>query len=159
MKNEIERKFLIKEMPDLTGIIPIHYERYFLYNKDGIEIRIQQKNDFFELERKTVISRTERTTEKIEISKDEFEQLKQFCSEGIERDSYKLDNGASIKIYSGKYKGLVRVEFEFNNQQELNSFSPPSWVGREITDSRLGKDSELIRLSSEEFKRFVDDLA
>lgn len=39
MKNEIERKFFVKEMPDLKGIKPLVYERYFL-KKNGMETRI-----------------------------------------------------------------------------------------------------------------------
>jgi|GEM_PF-1725678 len=40
---EIERKFLIKEMPNLENLKPTYYERYFLFRSEKIEIRIQKK--------------------------------------------------------------------------------------------------------------------
>jgi hypothetical protein len=40
---EIERKFLIQELPDLQNIPEITYERYFLEINPDREIRIQKK--------------------------------------------------------------------------------------------------------------------
>jgi CYTH domain-containing protein len=40
---EIERKFLIKDIPILDDIEPIRYERYFLSNFNDSEVRIQKK--------------------------------------------------------------------------------------------------------------------
>jgi hypothetical protein len=37
-------------MPDLSGITPISYERYFLRINKGIEERIQKKGDEYERE-------------------------------------------------------------------------------------------------------------
>jgi hypothetical protein len=56
MKNEIERKFFVKEMPDLSGIEPLHYERYFLERGNGKEIRISKINDSYVYEDKSEIS-------------------------------------------------------------------------------------------------------
>lgn len=49
---EIERKFLIKEMPNLENLKPTYYERYFLFRSEKIEIRIQKKWEKFEFEKK-----------------------------------------------------------------------------------------------------------
>lgn len=46
-KNEIERKFYVKKMPDLSGIQPLFYERYFLKSTAGEEIRISKVNNSY----------------------------------------------------------------------------------------------------------------
>lgn len=117
MKNEIERKFLVKALPDLAGKEKIEYERYYLFNQDGIELRIQRKGPKFEIEHKVLVSELERTKEKVEISQGEF----------------------------------------FESLEELDRFQPPSWFGKEITDTPLARDSQLLLLTLEEFKNRLQE--
>src|SRR3989344_9376088 len=110
---EIERKFLINGMPDLSGIKPISYERYYI-KKDGETVeRIQKKGDSYEYETKRTISHLEHKKEKRRITQKEFAELKRGKEdEGIIRDGYLLSSNpdVSIKIYHGKFDGLARVE-------------------------------------------------
>ncbi len=156
-QNEIERKFLVKKLPDLAGIEKVAYERYYLFNEEGIELRIQRKGDRFELERKVFISNQERTRQKIEISQVEFELLKPLAGQAIIRDGYPLSDNPniSIKIYHGHYEGLIRAEVECATLKELQQFQPPDWFGPEITDSPLARDAELLTVSTEEFKNLL----
>lgn len=159
MKNEIERKFLVKTLPNFTNIEKIEYERYFLFNKNDIEIRIQRKGTKFELERKVLVSKLERTREKLEITRDEFDTLKLLADDVIIRDGYRLSSNPdiSVKIYHGKYEGLVRAEVESESLEELQQFQPPGWFGKEITDTLLARDSQLCKLSEEEFKKLYEN--
>lgn len=152
---EIERKFLIAQMPDLSNKSPMRYERYYLKRDNGIEERIQKKGDLFEHELKKEISSLERTKDKKEISEQEFEKMKTGASEAIIRDGYKIDDQVSIKIYHGKFKGLKRAEVEFDSRDEATAYIPESWMGKEITDSPLGRDSALLDLSAEEFQKLI----
>ncbi len=152
--NEIERKFLIKSLPDLSQSRCISYERYFLSNDPGFEERIQKKGEDYEIERKFKISDLSRKTEKQPISKEGFELLKKSVSRSIIRDSYDISSSPriTIKIYHGDHEGLVRAEVEFTSEEEAKSFVPPDWMGEEITNTKLGRDSELVKLSQEEFE-------
>ena len=87
---EIERKFLVKKLPDLSNKTPIWYERYFLQITPDYEDRIQKKGDKYEREKKRKTSYLTRETEKFEISKEEFEKLKKVASKSIIRESYKV---------------------------------------------------------------------
>ncbi len=158
MKNEIERKFLIKALPDLSQKEKVSYERYYLFDKDGVELRVQKKGDKFELERKVHISDTERTREKLEISEGEFNLLKTLSSKVIIRDSYEISKSpdVTVKVYHGQYEGLVRAEVEFESTEELEKFQAPSWFGTEITSSPLARDSQLLRLSEQEFQMLIE---
>ena len=55
MGKEIERKYLIKQMPNLKNIKPIRYERYYINDNIDNQIRVQRKDDKFILETKTKI--------------------------------------------------------------------------------------------------------
>ncbi|MDR2901763.1 MAG: hypothetical protein LBU87_01455, partial [Lactobacillales bacterium] len=80
---EIERKFLIKKLPDLGRITPVRYERYFL-SDDGIrQVRIQKTGDKYELETKTKINAFEFEKSKKEISEGEFLELSSKCKKVI----------------------------------------------------------------------------
>ena len=155
MYQEIERKFLPKELPNLTNLKPITYERYYLRIENGLEERIQKKGNKYEFERKVRKSDLTRDTQRKEITKEEFEKLKQNATRAIQRDSYKLQDNPkiSIKIYQGDYEGLVRVEVEFESEEQAGRFIIPDWFGREITTTKLGKDSRLIQLSKSQFQQ------
>lgn len=157
MSAEIERKFLIVTMPDLSGQEPIRYERYYLNRAGNVEERIQKKGDVYEYEKKKKVSDLEHTKEKRSISQEEFESLKTRASEAIIRDGYMVSNNPDItlKIYHGKHEGLVRAEVEFGSLEEAQAFTPPAWMGKEITGTALGKDSSLLDLSEEQFKEML----
>lgn len=151
---EIERKFLVKELPDLSDIKPVRYERYYL-NKDGQTVeRIQKKGDVYEFETKKTISHLEHDKKKRYISQDEFERLREGKeADGIVRDGYTLsvDPEVSIKIYHERFEGLVRVEVEFSSREAAEAYIPESWMGTEITTSPLGADARLLHLTRDEF--------
>ncbi len=158
MKNEIERKFLVKKMPSLKWLEAICYERCFLIRNEKIEIRVQKKAEKYEFERKEKSSNLFAKKQKIEIQKKEFERFKKTTKEEIIRDSYILDNKdpeISVKVYHGRFEGLVRVEVEFSDEKSAKKFTPPKWFWKEITDSPLGKDSKLLDLSDKEFKKLM----
>jgi CYTH domain-containing protein/predicted metalloenzyme YecM len=155
---EIERKFIVKEIPQkYLEQSPMEQERYYLYADKTVEMRIQSKGDVYELERKVVTGTFSRETVKLELTEQEFDRLKMFGGKGLRRKSYRLDkiSGGSIKEYLEKYAGLIRAEFEFESEKEANSFIPPEWVGREITHTQLARDSRLIKLGPEEFKKLL----
>ncbi len=157
MKNEIERKFFIKEMPDLSDIQPIRYERYFLESADGKEIRISKIDSKYIYEEKKFISSLERTREKKEIEQEEFDTLKVAGSEVILRDRYNISTNPdiAIQIYPGRFEGLVRVEVEFDTEEEARSFVPLPWMGEEMTDLPIARDSRLIKLTPEAFHQYL----
>jgi CYTH domain-containing protein len=157
MLNEIERKFFVKQMPDLSGIEPLHYERYFLSRANGVEERISKVNEKFVYEKKTEISSLERSREKKEISEQEFNQLKEKASEAIIRDRYNIPSNpeATVQIYHGKFEGLIRAEVEFKSEEEAKSFVPFSWMGKEMTELPIARDSKLLDLTNEEFQGYL----
>ena len=134
---EIERKFLVKELPDLANIEPLRYERYYLRVEKGVEERIQKTNEHYTYEKKVAVDELTRSTELKHISEKEFEELKAKSGKAILRDSYSLSPNLSIKIYHGEYEGLVMAEVEFPSEEVAVEYEGPEWFDDEVTfDSR-----------------------
>lgn len=159
---EIERKFLVKEIPNLEGIKSIPYERYFVKIDPESQERIQKKGDSYEYEIKRVVpgvgNVSQHLKEKRTINKEEFDNLKEGKeNEGIIREGFNISSNpdVSIKIYHGRFEGLVRAEVEFENSEEAEKYIPESWMGEEITNYPLGMDSRLLHLSREEFNSLL----
>ncbi|HUW21391.1 MAG TPA: hypothetical protein VMW41_01855 [Candidatus Bathyarchaeia archaeon] len=157
--NEIERKFLIKKMPDLSNLKSVVCERYYIYRDEVIELRVQKIGNKYEIERKEIINKLKAIKTKLAIFKHEFGKLKRLCSATIVRESYNIssDPDVSIKIYHGKYEGLRKIEVEFSSEEEASFFQIPDWYGEEITDSLVSRDSKLLDLNDEEFKMILEE--
>lgn len=154
---EIERKFLVKKLPDLAGLEPEEQERYFL-EIGSTEKRITKINDKYVYEEKSDELFAKKVSKNITAG--EFEKLKRLAIGSLRRKSYILSTNPeiSIKIYDGDYAGLIRAEFGFGSEEEAKNFIVPDWVGNEITNTEIGRDGRLIRLNKEEFLRKKDDV-
>ncbi len=160
MYHEIERKFLIRRMPKISGIKPELQERHFIQHTELAEERIQKKDAMYEYELKMALSPREWRRERRFISEEEFKQLALRAPKVIMRESYSLSKKnprISIKKYLGDYRGLVLAEVEFDSVAESEDFSPSDWMGIEITNTPLGRDSRLIGLDREHFSSVLKD--
>lgn len=157
MSKSITRKFLVKKLPDLSDKTKDIYQRYYLYNANSIVIRIQQVNDEYELERKANESELVREGNTIKITADEFEELKQYAKQSIQRDSYIIQDNPRIvlRVYRGAYEGLNRAEVNFESEKEANAFQALDWFEQEITGTPLSQDGYLLQLSENEFHQLI----
>lgn len=158
---EIERKFLISQLPDLRSIKPIRQERYYLKQDLKEQVRVQRKEDSYELETKIWIGPLQYEKHKKKISKEEFEEYKKNCERVILRDSYtiSIQPKISIKIYHGEQEGFMRAEIEFESIEAAQNYPLPEWVGKEITDTALGLDAQLILLTKKEIQDRINKLS
>jgi CYTH domain-containing protein len=155
MSLTITKKYLVKEFPDLTGIVKENQQRYYLYNTNGIIIRIQETNGTYKIQRKVNYSDLVREESTIKITKEEFGQLKKLSNQYILRDSYKISQNINLRIYHGQFEGLNRFEVSFGLESEAKEFVPSGWFGKEITGTPLAQDGYLLKLTTEEFKELL----
>ena len=133
---EIERKFLVNEIPDLIG-----YESSKIvqgYISFSPEVRIRKRDDKYYLTKKGegFIARTEDETEL--DPKEGEEYFKKVISNLIEKTRYviPLDSYvAELDIYSGIFSGLVIVEVEFETLEKAKEFVPPLWFGEDVSEN------------------------
>lgn len=109
----LAKRYTAESIDGLALSKPIRYERYYINDN----LRVQKKGHKFQRE---ILDDQNNISEKTEMTKDEFSDMKEKAYAEIVRDSYVYlnDNRTSIKEYHGKHKGLLRVEVLFNSIDE-----------------------------------------
>lgn len=153
----INREFLVHTMPVLTVAEKVVNNRYYLYISGNTVIRVQSKNDVFELERKENLSSKIGKSTKIKISKEEYQQLKNNAVKEVNRISYRFVEipELTIREYGGAYAGFIRAEIYFKSINDADTFKPYSWLDKEITGTPLSQDATMIMLTDREFKKLL----
>ena len=149
MNKEIERKFLVNQLPDNLQQYPSTeiIQGYLAITEDGTEVRLRKKGNHYFQTVKCGFG-LQRGEAEIEISKDQFEKLWSM-TEGkrIEKVRYEIDHSGmkiELDIYSGILKGLSVAEVEFSSIGQANLFVPPSWFGEEVTVDERYKNRNLV---------------
>lgn len=135
---EIERKFLVKEIPfDIISYDSHKTNQGYLPSENpGAERRVRKKgNKYFYTEKtKGNLSRDEKEEE---ITESKFLTFWK-ATEGkrIEKIRYNIPYFGKIielDIYTGSLEGLLIAEIEFVSEEDAKKFTVPSWFGREVT--------------------------
>lgn len=142
---EIERKFLIKELPDLSKFDYVDIEQGYL-NVSPV-VRIRKKNDKYIL---TYKGSGLMAREEIEASltEDAYKHLLEKIDGYpitkrrylIPLDPYTIE----LDIFEGHMKGLIMAEVEFPSIEEANAFKTPDWFGEDVTSDRRYHNSNMI---------------
>lgn len=147
---EIERKFLIHKLPELTQFCFKKITQGYIAT-DPV-IRIRKMDDIFCL---CIKSQGHMIREEFElnITKEQYEGLwNKVEFSPIEKTRYfiPLDNNltAELDIYEGHLSGLRTVEVEFSSPSEASHFTPPSWFGEDITHDNRYKNNHLSMYGS-----------
>lgn len=144
-QDEIERRFLVKEIPANLLTFPyLRITQAYLPSENGVSIRIRKVTDMdneitfyqtIKLEKKGVGKIREET--EIEIHEKVYDALLPLAKGNkIKKIRFLIPYGAKtieLDIYTGKYIGLVTAEVEFKTERECDNFVPLNWFGREVT--------------------------
>src|SRR3954468_11500114 len=145
---EIERKFLVAELPpDLAEHPGERIEQgYLAIASDGVEVRVRRRAGQATLTVKSGPGQV-RVEGELPIDERRFEALWRLTEGrrvGKTRHEIPLAGGAvaEFDVYDGDLDGLLTVEIEFASLEASERFSPPPWVGRELTgDKRYANQS------------------
>ncbi|WP_054739017.1 CYTH domain-containing protein [Cellulosilyticum ruminicola] len=142
---EIERKYLVKNLPDLSLYTYKKLTQAYISTKPVIRLR-QMNEDFF----LTVKSAGHLIRNEFEmpISHEEYlSLLNKVEGTAIEKTRYyiPLTNNltAELDLYHGFLEGLLTVEVEFNSEEAANIFTAPNWFGEDITFDARYKNNQL----------------
>ena len=134
---EIERKFLVPDLPTLTNYPHIEISQGYLVSLDnGLQVRLRKSGDRYSLtyKRGTGNVREER---EIELGADQFEKLWP-ATEGkrLVKTRYEIPLDArivEIDVYHERHEGLIVAEVEFDEEETAKNFKPPAWLGDDVT--------------------------
>ncbi len=151
MKNinyEIERKFLIKNLPENLENFT-HYEIRQGYISTDPTIRLRQQDDNYILTVKSA-GLMKKEEYELDLTEDQFNRLwKKTEGNTIEKTRYviPLNNGlkAELDVYKGFLSGFMNVEVEFPSTKEAILFDIPNWFGQEVTQDPRYSNSSLAK--------------
>ncbi len=146
---EIERKFLIKKLPDnLTSYKARKIEQAYLCT-DPV-VRVRRDNDVYYLTYKSrgMIVREEYN---LPLTKEAYGHLLAKADGNIitktryeipEKDNLTIE----LDVFEGKFDGLLLAEVEFTSEEEALGYIPPEWFGEDVSNSTKYHNSTLSRL-------------
>jgi len=134
---EIERKFLVKTLPDLRGFVFRKIEQgYVIVAKEDTEMRIRNEEGIFTQTVKQGTGLTRMEAEMV-ITADQFELLWPYTAgRRISKTRYRIPfkaNDIELDLYQGPLAGLIIAEVEFESETLSAAFEKPEWFGKEVT--------------------------
>lgn len=154
---EIERKFLIKSLPDNLESYPCDTLTQAYISTEPV-IRVRQKNDQYILTLKSagLLAREE---VEMPLSEESFSHLlSKKDGISIEKKRYKIPDKPyliELDIFEGAYKGFCMAEVEFPDIEQANAYNAPSWFGPEVTMDTRFHNSNLSKRTEEEIQDFL----
>lgn len=146
---EIERKFLVDHAPNDLDAHPSAQidQGYLAVTDQGVEVRIRSYGGRAFLTVKSGGTQ-ERVEEEIEIDERRFRSLwpltegRRICKR---RYVIPVAEGLRIEldVYAEALTGLLTAELEFDSPDAASAFTPPAWLGREVTDDPRYKNKRL----------------
>ena len=138
---EIERKFLVKSLPD-----NFKQARHFIIDQGylatesaGRQVRLRKAGSAVSLTFKVGRS-SHREEREIKLSPKQFAALwPGTIGRRLRKVRYEIpweNVMIEIDIYRGRHAGLVVAEVEFPNSASCRRFKAPSWFGREVTGAK-----------------------
>jgi CYTH domain-containing protein/CHAD domain-containing protein len=149
---ERERKFLVSEVPDdldLTNGVALQQGYLTTRTTAAVSVRVRDAGP----EGRTLTVKagggTERTEIELRISRRQFEAVWPF-TEGsrITKTRHRIpldDVVIELDVFEGDHAGLVVAEVEFDSLAALESFEPPDWFGRDVSDDERYTNAALAR--------------
>lgn len=134
---EIERKFLVKSLPDLSGAKSSEIKQGYVSISPEVRVR-ELAGKYYRTEKgEGTVMREEREWE---ISENEGKELfSKIQTNVIEKTRYYLPYGKytiELDVYKGKFDGLIVAEIEFPTLNEANSFTPPEWFSEDVSEKK-----------------------
>lgn len=142
---EIERKFLVKALPDLSKYEYVDIEQGYLSTSPVV--RIRKKNDKYIL---TYKGSGLMAREEIEaaLTKEAYEHLlEKIDGYPITKRRYMIPYESytiELDIFEGHMKDLIMAEVEFPSVEEADAFVAPEWFGEDVTSDRRYHNSNMI---------------
>lgn len=150
MNQEIERKFLLTQLPPHLDQLSNNLieQGYLAIDPHGSQVRLRKKRDalFLTAKRGNGIVRDEH---EIELTRAQFDALWPLA-EGrrLVKRRYEMPyRGCTIEIdvYGGANRGLTVAEVEFETEQAATEFVPPDWFGEDVSNRPEYSNSNLAR--------------
>ena len=143
---EIERKFTIKELPDLSNYKYKKLTQAYLNTDPVIRIRREDEEYFLTYKGRGLLAREEHN---LLLNAESFEHLLP-KADGliISKTRYLIpyeNHMIELDIFEGELEPLIMAEVEFESEDEAHAFAPPSWFDKDVTQDKRYHNSNLSK--------------
>ena len=169
INKEIELKFAIENLPELNNenIEIFKIVQDYIYKDEFSTIRKRIMKNIINGECKYIYTvktdgdiKDKHSVYEIEteITEEKYNLIKS-SNNIVEKYRIKIQIGnelvAELDIYYGHLEGLITVEVEFENEEDLSKFEKPIWFGKELYKKQFS-NAKLSRMTRDEFLNIVD---
>lgn len=133
---EIERKFLLKELPDLAAYECHKIEQAYLCTGPVVRVRREDEQYYMTYKGGGMMAREEYN---LPLTKESYEHLKAKADGNvISKTRYLIPlevQGlvAEVDAFDAPFTPLILAEVEFESKEQANAFVPPAWFGEDVT--------------------------
>ena len=145
---EIERKYLVKQVPENLASYPFHeIEQGYLCTEPVVRIRRQDEEYYLTYKSKGLMIREEYN---LPLTEDAYFHLREKIDGRliskrrylIPLDPYTIE----LDVFHSPKDDLILAEVEFPSEEDALTFTPPDWFGEDVTNSSLYHNSRLSTL-------------
>lgn len=146
MQMEIERKYLVKKVPDnLESYECKKISQGYLCTNPVVRIRRSDDEYYLTYKGKGLMVREEYN---LPLTMEGYEHmLPKVDGRLIEKSRYLIplegNLTAELDIFEGDLAPLILVEVEFDSVEAANAFTPPEWFGDDVTESTKYHNSNM----------------
>ncbi|MCI8549478.1 MAG: CYTH domain-containing protein [Lachnospiraceae bacterium] len=142
---EIERKFLIKKLPENLETFPcLLIEQAYLCTDPVVRVRRQDNDYYMTYKGRGLMAREEYN---LPLNSEAYEHLKAKADgRTITKKRYCIPLGEltiELDIFSSP-PGLIMAEVEFPTKEAALSFTPPEWFAEDVTRDSRYHNSNMI---------------
>lgn len=150
---EIEKKYLLKELPVLENYEYHKIEQAYLCTSPVVRVRREDENYYMTYKGGGMMSREEYN---LPLNKEAYEHLvKKADGNVISKTRYLIPlecDGliAEVDVFDAPFSPLVMAEVEFATEEQANAFAAPEWFGEDVTFDGRYHNSYMSRMNFEE---------
>lgn len=133
---EIERKYLLKELPDFEKYEFHKIEQAYLCTGPVIRVRREDETYYMTYKGGGMMARAEYN---LPLTKESYLHLKEKADGNvISKTRYLIplpDDSltAEVDVFDAPFAPLILAEVEFESEEQANAFVPPEWFGEDVT--------------------------
>lgn len=149
---EIERKYLLNDLPELEKYECHKIEQAYLCTSPVVRVRREDENYYMTYKGGGLMAREEYN---LPLNKEAYEHLvKKADGNVISKTRYLMpleqeELVAEVDVFEPPFAPLVMAEVEFVSEEQANAFCPPAWLGEDVTFDGRYHNSYMSRMKFE----------
>ena len=150
---EIERKYLLKELPELENFEFHKIEQAYLCTSPVVRVRREDENYYMTYKGSGMLAREEYN---LPLTAESYHHLKEKADGNvISKTRYLIPLGvenltAEVDVFEPPFAPLIMAEVEFKSEEQANTFVAPNWFGEDVTFDGKYHNSYMSRMKFEE---------